>query len=186
MNYTAEIEYTPDNIRKLSRAVNNAFRFNLKVLYLIICIGLIVFGVVIGMNSLTGVVCIAFGCFLIPSVNAMEKNRASRLIRQLNGRVIRVRYQFSESGFSCFDSKENKNVEYGSIIRLLDAGDDLYLFPNSNQAYMLDKHSIVPRGEAGFKEFIADHVGLEWTYPMSLLTLNLKKLKFIRQNTRMR
>lgn len=185
MKYTAEIEYTPDSIKQLSNAVSNAFRFNLKMIYLVICIGLVVFGVVIGMNSLTGIVCIAFGCFLIPSVNAMENNRANRQIRQLKGKTVRVTYQFAPDGFTCFDSKVKRTYGYGSIIRILDAGDYLYLFPNPRQAFMIDKKSIAPRGEVMFKNFIAEKVGLEWTSPISIWTLSLKKIKFIKQNTRM-
>lgn len=184
MKYSASIQYTPDNIRLLSTAVNNTFRYKLKLLYLFCCAAMIFTGVMYGIDSTAGIACVAIGCFFIPSMNALEKNQANRLVRQLKGKVIRVTYQFLEDSFTCFDSKEQQNIQYDSIIRILNAKKHLYLFPNTNQAFMIEKSSINPHDEKNFERFLSQKIGLEWTTPISVWTLNVKNIKFIRRNTR--
>ena len=54
MKYSASIQYTPDNIRLLSTAVNNTFRYKLKLLYLFCCAAMIFTGVMYGIDSTAG------------------------------------------------------------------------------------------------------------------------------------
>ena len=61
----------------------------------------------------------------------------------------------------------------------------LYLFPNANQAYMIDLSTLEGVTKDELKSFLAKKVGLEWTKPMSMLTLNLRQLRFNKANTRL-
>ena len=36
-----------------------------------------------------------------------------------------------------------------------------------------------------FKAFLAEKVGLAWTKPMNLLSINLKQMRFNKENTRL-
>ena len=65
MKYSASIQYTPDNIRLLSTAVNNTFRYKLKLLYLFCCAAMIFTGVMYGIDSTAGIACVAIGCFFM-------------------------------------------------------------------------------------------------------------------------
>ena len=116
--YTASIKYTEENMHKLSRAINNTFRFNLKLIYAVICIGLLIGGVFVGLDNLTGIVMAAFGCFLLPSINVMEKHQANEAIKNLHGVVYTANYEFADDKFVCFNTKERNEFSYGSIIRM--------------------------------------------------------------------
>lgn len=183
--YRASIEYNPANMRLLAAAINNTFKYGLKVIYMGICLLLLILGAFIGWQNSTGIMLIAFGCFLIPSVNAMEKSQANRAIKQLNGQILHVSYTFYDDSFKCANAKEENIFPYSSLIRLVDGKGFFYLFPNAGQAYMIDKSALKPSQENQFKEFLAQKTGLQWTIPLSLMTLNLKQLQHNRKNTRL-
>ena len=184
--YTASIKYTDENMHKLSRAINNTFKFNLKLIYAVICIGLIIAGVLVGLDNVTGIVMTAFGCFLLPSINVMEKYQANQAIKNLHGVIFTVNYEFREDGFACFNTKERNEFSYETIIRMVKERDAYYLFPNAAQAYMLDKSSVKPAKEELFQEFLEKKTGLSFTLPNSFATLSLKKIRFDKANTRLK
>lgn len=182
--FSASIEYNSDTIMELSSAINNTFKIGFKAIYLVICIALIAIGSIIGFHSLVGIVCIAIGCFLLPSINANEKRQAREQIKQMNGHTLHVDYCFHDSHFICFDAKERNKFPYNSIIRLVKNVDYYYMFPNVSQAYMIDRSTIQPADMNKFENFISDKVGLQWTQKISLLTFSLKKWRFNKANTR--
>ena len=182
--YHASIEYNNDTIMSLSSSINSTFRLELKAIYLLICLLLIIAGTMIGMNTPTGLICVAFGCFFLPSVNAQEKRQARNQIKQMNGQSLHVDYTFTDSCFICSNSKERNEYSYSSIIRLVKEANYYYLFPNSEQAYMIDRSSITPNDEERFEGFISSKVGLQWTQKMSLLTLSIKQWRFNKANTK--
>ncbi|MCC8126855.1 MAG: YcxB family protein [Clostridiales bacterium] len=182
--FTASILYDEDHMRKLSACISATFQMGLKAIYLVICVGLLVAGATIGLDSPAGIVCIGFGCFLLPSVNVGEKSRCDREIRRMNGKWIRVNYQFNSENFVGIHESERNEFTYESIIRLVDSEGFFYLFPNPGQAYMIDKSTLNPQREEDFKKFIQKQVGLEWTRPASLFSLNIRQMKFNRMNTR--
>ena len=184
--YTASVVYDNTNMHALSHAINNTFKFNLKLIYAVICIGLIVVGVFLGFDNLTGIVCIAFGCFLLPSINVMEKYEANQAIKRLNGYVPKVNYEFRRDDFVCFNEKERNTFAYSTIIRMVRMKEAYYLFPNPTQAYMIDRTTLKPQDEEGFEALLAEKVGLEWTAPNSFLTLSLKKIRSDSKNTRLK
>lgn len=172
-------------MRLLAAAINNTFKYGLKVIYVGICLFLLILGAFIGWQNAAGIMLIAFGCFLFPSVNAMEKSQANRAIKQLNGQILQVNYTFCDSNFECASAKEENEFSYASLIRLVDGKGFFYLFPNAGQAYMIDKSALKPAQEDKFKAFISQRTGLQWTMPLSLMTFNLKQLQHNRQNTRL-
>ncbi len=182
--YRAAIVYNEERIKKLSACVHSTFHMNFKIVYTVFCLILVFAGCFIGMGTTVGLLCICLGVFLIPSANVLEKSQRDKAIERLHGKQIRVEYRFDEKNFSCFSGNEWQEYSYQSIIRLVEEKEFLYLFPNKAQAYMLDK-STLKKGEVErFKAFITNKVGLEWTKPVSLLTLSLKQLRFNRKNTR--
>lgn len=182
--YKASIEYNPDTLRRLNKVVTNTFQLKLKVFYLAVCIGLMVAGASVGLQNPSGIALIAIGCFLLPSVRVLERIRAEQAIRSMNGQVLKVEYLFHKNQFICSSDTEQNIFEYSSILRLVEEKDYLYLFPNAKQAYMIDVASICPADKEKFRSFLSRKVGLEWTRPFTLLTLNLRKLQFNRKNTR--
>ena len=70
------------------------------------------------------------------------------------------------------------------MIRLVSFKEYMYLFPNRTQAMMIDKNTLKPKDEDGFRDFLTEKTGLEWTRPMSVFTISLKQIRFNRKNTR--
>ena len=183
-HFTASIEYNSETLPLLARTINNVFRLRIKFFYLTLCIILLIAGAVLGWQTPQGVACIALGCFLLPSVRALERSGAQKAIRQLNGQPLKVTYDFQDHSFTCSSHKEHNEYAYSSIIRLLEDNHYFYMFPNTSQAYMINKSSLLPNQPEQFRMFIREQVGLQWTAPVSLATLNLRQIQFNRRNTR--
>lgn len=183
--YHASIEYNPTTLRKLNAVIVATFRYGLKMIYLGICVVLLVVGARIGLQTPRGVALICIACFLLPSSRAMDKNRAEQQIRRMNGKTLTVRYTFQKDRFWCEAPGEKKDFPYGSLVRLVEQPGYLYLFPNAQQAYMVDTATLKEGELEEFKAFLEKQVGLKWTKPMSMLTLNLRQLRFNKANTRL-
>lgn len=186
IEYKASIEYTPDNMRLLGAAIDNAFRFGMKISYGMICIVMILYACYTGLETPGSMLGVALGCLLLPSVNAFERQRTNAAIRRMKGKIVRMDYSFRDHSFLCATAEEKNEFRYDTLIRLMETRDFLYMFPNRDQAYMIDVSSIQPSGEKTFKAFITEKTGLQWTRKMSLLSLDIRALRFIRENTRKR
>ena len=183
--YHASIVYNPFTLRKLNAVISATFRYGLKMFYIGVCVVLLVLGARIGLQTPRGIALICIACFLLPSVRAIDKNRAEQTIRKMNGKTLKVEYTFEEERFWCEAPGEKADFTYDSIIRLVEDPDFLYLFPNAGQAYMIDLKTLEEGDREPFKAFLSEKVGLEWTKPVSLLTFNLKQLRFNKKNTRL-
>ena len=184
MKYSASIVYNQETLKELSKTVNNTFRFGQKACYVIACLALLITGCVIGLSTTGGILCAAFACLLLPSVKVMDSRRAAGSLRQLGSKSMTVRYIFREDGYICSNEKEHNEFHYVDIVRLVSHRGCLYLFPNRNQAMMIDKKTLKPDDEDGFKEFLTKKTGLAWTKPMSIFTISLKQIRFNQKNTR--
>ena len=184
-SYRANIVYNPYTLRRLNTIVSSTFRSGLKAIYLAICIGLLFAGAKLGLQTSQGVALICIACFLLPSIRMLDKNRAEQQIKRMNGKTLNVFYTFEDDQFWCATPGERNSFTYDSVIRMVEQSDFLYLFPNATQAYMIDISTIEGGTVDEFKAFLAEKVGLEWTRPMSFLTLNLKQLQFNKKNTRL-
>ena len=183
--YRASVVYNPYTLRKLNTVISGTFRYGLKMFYVGVCVALLVAGAMSGLQTPKGVAMICIACFLFPSVRAIDKNRAEQALRKMNGKTLKVEYTFGEDGFRCEAPGEKAEFTYDSIVRLVEQPDFLYLFPNASQAYMVDLSTLEEGKAEPFKAFLSEKVGLEWTKPVSLLTFNLKPLRFNRKNTRL-
>lgn len=184
--FSASIEYNPTTLRKLNTVINSTFRTGLKRIYLAICIGLVCAGAALGLQTPQGMALVCIGCFLLPSVRTVENNRGEQMIKRMNGKTLTVEYDFEEKQFFCAASGERNAFSYDSIARLVEDAGYFYLFPNAQQAYMVDRSTLKPDDEESFRTFITQQVGLEWTKPTTFLSMNLRTLRFNRRNTRLK
>ena len=183
--YQASIVYNPFTLRRLNSVVSATFRYGLKLIYLGICLVLLILGARTGLQTPRGVALICIACFMLPSIRALDKSRAEQTIRQLNGKTLTVQYTFTEDSFRCVTPDEKADYTYDTIARMVEQSDFLYLFPNANQAYMIDVSTLTGGDLDAFKAFLVEKVGLQWTKPMSLLSVNLKQMRFNKANTRL-
>ena len=103
----------------------------------------------------------------------------------MNGKTLKVEYTFEEDRFWCEAPGEKADFTYDSIVRMVEAPDFLYLFPNAGQAYMIDLETLKDGETESFKKFLSEKVGLQWTKPVSLMTTSLKQIRFNKKNTRL-
>ena len=183
--YHASVVYNPYTLRKLNSVISGTFRYGLKIFYVGVCVALLVAGAMSGLQTPKGVAMVCIACFLFPSVRAIDKNRAEQAIRKMNGKTLKVDYTFEEESFRCEAPGEKSDFRYEDIVRLVEDPEFLYLFPNASQAFMVDLSTLGEGDRESFKAFLSEKVGLEWTKPMSLLTVNLKQLRFNKKNTRL-
>ena len=183
--YQASIVYNPFTLRRLNSVVSATFRYGLKLIYLGICVGLLVLGARLGLQTPRGVALVCIACFMLPSIRALDKSRAEQTIRRMNGKTLTVQYTFTDDHFRCVTADEKADYTYDTIARMVEQSDFLYLFPNANQAYMIDVSTLTGGDVDAFKAFLAEKVGLAWTKPMNLLSINLKQMRFNKQNTRL-
>ena len=97
-----------------------------------------------------------------------------------------MEYYFEENRFICSAEKERNAFRYDTIIRLVKEKGYYYMFPNTNQAYMLDRNTLNPQEEEKFEKFIVKKTDLAWTHGMTFLTMNYKTWKYNQQNTKMK
>ncbi|MBQ6775166.1 MAG: YcxB family protein [Synergistaceae bacterium] len=151
---SASITYTPENLRELNRVINNTFKMPRKLIYIGVCIALMAAGASKGLNDTRGLALVCLGCFLFPSLRAVENTRLNTLIKQLNGRVVTVKYSFYDDYFTCWDGKEKNEFRYSSIIKTVKKRGNFYMFPNEEQAYMIDLSTLEGISEEKFLSFI--------------------------------
>ena len=155
---SASIEYTPKNLRELNKVINNTFKLTRKIIYILFCVALMAYGASLGLNNTRGLMLICAGCFLLPSLKAIENSRLNALIKRLNGKIIKVKYSFYEDFFTCWDEKETSRFNYNSIIKVVRRRRNFYMFPNENQAYMINLDTLENMNEEKFIDFINEKI----------------------------
>ncbi|MBQ9419052.1 MAG: YcxB family protein [Synergistaceae bacterium] len=158
---SASIDYTPENLRELNKTINNTFKLTRKFIYVGVCIALLSAGAMRGLNDTFGLALVCVGCFLFPSLRAVENARLNTLIKQLNGRIVRVEYSFYDDVFECWDGKQRSEFRYSSIIRTVKRRGNFFMFPNEDQAYMIDLSSLTNISTEKFIDFIDKKTGMK-------------------------
>ena len=186
--YTAEMSHNETTIRRLSKTQYDTFGTRNKVILIIICCVLFYFGLFGNSDGVVQIACLMAACFSIVSLNMPAKRNAEKTIKQLKGRDLKTRYSFGETAFSFGETDADDDAlttkEYTSIIRLVEEGPYFYLFVSRLGAYMIDKSTIRPSNVEGFKAFVQNAAGLEWTRPGGIGSLSIKKVVHNIKNTR--
>ena len=183
--YKASIRYDEGTVARLDRAISDSFFFSRRLCFYGICIALIAGGAFMGITTSAGMIALLMGCLLLPSASSVKSRNARQVVRAIKGRSLKMEYSFYEKEFVCsISSGDTTHNPYSSVIRLVEEKDYLYLFQKPTQACMVDVSTLSPAGTAEFKEFLSRKVGLQWTTPLSLFSLSLRKVRFNRENTR--
>jgi hypothetical protein len=182
--FHGKIEYNAGNLEKLSLMISSTFHTGRKLCLFGVCLLMIVFGGSIGYDRIQGMALACAGAFLFPLVNGYDRYKARHMLELLNGNVVTMQFMFYEQEFSCSNPAESNSFSYDTIIRMVDGEEDWYLFPNRQQAYMIDKSTLFPRKADAFMAFMTEKTGLQWTQPRSLLSLNLLQILHERKNTK--
>ncbi len=180
--YTAKIQYTAVEVKRLSKLVSRTFQAGSTLLRLAASVVMVGCGLYYG--GKWGLLLVAFGCIMFSSGDIITKYRTDKTIEAMNGRTVQVEYKFHEQEMVVLSGSEENHFSYDEIIRLVEDDKYLYLFPRRYQAFMVDSQAVIPKNKDGFKAFITGKTGLEWTKPVSLLMLNVRQIRFNRKNTK--
>lgn len=171
MNYTAKMKYSAETITKLTEMQYNVFQYREKLMLILASVFSLFLGFYMKSNSIIGVLLIFIGCILITGLNTRPRSIARMLIKQFNGVYPSLSYTFSQSGFA--SDQEKSEMNYSSVIRLIEDKKYLYIYVTKEKAYMIDSSTLSPNNLDGFKEFISSKTGLKWSKPFSLFSLTI-------------
>jgi hypothetical protein len=182
VKFRASVVYTPEKIQELEKVIASTFYQTPTIIRYLICVVLIAYG--LSKRTPGGFVLMAFAALIIGTGNMTGKYRANKTIEALNGKDLKMDYQFYDINFQT-DSLGQKAVhQYQDMMRLVEDTDCFYIFENASTSFRIDKGTISPGSEEAFKTFVAEKVGLEWTARVKLISTNLRTIRFNKKNTR--
>lgn len=182
--YTAGIVYDETTITKLDQIRTSTFRFSQRVVFLLLCIALIIGGVALGTGTVSGMICIVLGAFLIPSAGNMKSSNARQVLRAMKGKMLRMTYGFNDADFTCTAGENTTSNRYDAVIRMVEDDRYFYLFQTAMQVCMIDKETLKPENIGDFKVFLEKKVGLAWTKPVTFRSFSIAQMRFNKKNTR--
>lgn len=185
--YSAKINHSEDTIRRMAKVQCRTFgvgAMTASFLIALFLIGIGLFGK--PLPDAAQVICIAFGCFALVSMDQPAKVLAQQVIVSLNGNFPKVSYQFHEKDISLTGTDTAARVSYGEIIRLVEDKEYLYLFVTDKSAYMIDRAEVIPGDSLELKGFLAAKVGLDWTRNRLPINISVHYLYHNYKNTRKR
>lgn len=168
------MEHSSDTVKRFTALQYNTFEPLGKIVKIILALALIIIGSLSG--SSTALIFLLFlGCVLITNLNAKAQSIADQVERALNGKFPKLEYSFTETGF--IDGNGRPEIPYTELFRLIEDDEYFYLFVSKSSGYMIEASSVTGEDSTeGLKRLIAEKSGLEWTRPVTLVTLRLKDL----------
>ncbi len=185
--YKGSIIYDEESVQLLDATLQRTFFYWRRYVLFAVCIVFLFMGLRFTIRTGIGLVCILTGCFLAPfAANYVIPGAAARAsLEAIRGKRILMEYEFRDTDFICRIGKKETIYGYLRIVRLIDHGGHYYLCTDINQACMVDKRSIEPNQPERFMEFITKRSGLDWTRQPTVLGLNLRTIRFNRENTKL-
>ncbi len=175
--FRAEILYDEDTVRLMDQTVTDAYHPLRRVVWILIAIAMILYGVSVGIDSPLGMLFLFAGCILLPFSRKMTSYTGTRILRVMKGKQMRMSYRFAQDGiYSRTAGSEETRTLYSGIIRMISGDPYVYLFLNRNQALMIDIRTLTPKDRAAFDLFIKQQTGLEYTETLGLSSIRLSTL----------
>lgn len=174
--YTARINHSEDTVKTMARAQYESFRP--RSYYVMLCLSLALLAAALfiaGMGQGLKILCLAAGSFTLVSLDAPARQLGAQVVKSLKGKFPRMEYGFGEASVQLTGDTNVQSLGYNEIIRLYEDRDYFYLFIENRSAYMLDRSTVKPEQE-GFKAFLQEKTGLNWTSRKSILNTSLKTL----------
>lgn len=178
--YSASIEYTQENIRKLSEVVASCFHFWIRALIYTLCVFLLfaAFFFDVFSKKIATISIIAFACVIITNIKAPARHRADQNYRAIGSSPLHVEYEFWDSSFCVHATSEVSTIKYDDVFMIFKDTDYLYLFKDRRSAFMVDIKTISP-DSCSFITFLHQNTPAKWHYKTFLLTL-IERIKLYR------
>lgn len=174
--YSASITQSAQTIKRYARMQYSIFHRKVKLAGFAASVALVLIGGFLVEGEGLSLLLIFLGCIMFTNMNAPANFTANRVIALFNGRYPTLKYSFGPDGFG-IEGKEKK-IKYGSLMRLVEDDEYLYLFQTPQYGSMLKKSSIQgDDGAAGFRRMLENKTGLKWTKPSTFYNFGLKDLR---------
>lgn len=160
--YHTELQTDQTTITALSRAIYNCYGGKTKRTIVLISLLLAAAGFFLGIQKTAGIILIALACLLLSQIPYPAMYRARQVIQALGGRYPFLEYTFYADHFEMRIKDETQSYGYDGIRMLYREKGYLYLFPNENEAFMLDPKALDPEEPERFQEQLSEWTGLKW------------------------
>ncbi len=181
--FSAQMKHNEKTIQRLAQTQDSAFCWKRRIVQFLISLVLIWIGLFSSINSSVSIVCLLFGCWMVVSIDQPPKNRSKRIIRDIAGNYPNAEYLFHENTISVRNEDGSEQINYDDIFRIIEDDQYIYLFINKYSAYMFSRESIMPN-DIEFQAYLQDKIGLKFTKPLSLASINLLSLLYVKKNTK--
>lgn len=172
--YKAKMNHNQATITKLVQTQYDTFQFGKKILFYIIAMGMIFYGLYADSQMFTPWICLFLGCVMLSNASLSAKMTAKKIIKQMDGKFPKSEYTFDEKGFKFY--KEGEEIPYSRLIRLIEDKRYMYLYVSEQSAYMVDKTTVSDNDVEGLKSHISYESDLKWTRPPTLLNFGLNTI----------
>lgn len=180
--FRAKMKHSASTIQKLIQTQYDVFQFKKKLVHMIISLALILFGLYADQTMYMPIICLFIGCVMLANLNMQPRSQAKEVIKQMGGKFPKSDYTFTDEGFKFYDKGDI--IPYGTLVRLVEDRQYMYLYVTEQSAYMVDKGTVTGGTVDDLKDWLKIKTDLSWTRPASLLSFKLKDLFPGRQDSK--
>ncbi len=172
--YFVSTSYDAELLKKTAHVQGNTRTLH-NLIYAVICVALIVWGLQYGDNSMKGLPLVALGCILLPLSNYSLRRKARDAGEELGGKRVSVRYEFQPDQINLSSDKLHHTVKYEEVSALREDDDAFYLFYSRTGSIYIAKSSL-KKDQDGFRKFVEEKTKRKFKKSVSLLTFNIRDL----------
>lgn len=181
-HYDAEIQYDEQAVRTLANMQYRVFGGKIRIAVITVCCVFLAIGVLGNLSTTWRIFFLMLGCIPIPSINLPAKIVAERVIKQFNGHLPTMSYDFGEAAFHVETEQGSQDVRYSDVFRLIDDDHYLFIMMQNKSAYLLNRNG----NFADIKKRLARCTGFGWVSPRKFTQVSLRTLVRDYRATRMR
>ncbi len=176
IRYRAGMQYDEESVRKLDNVITDTYHIWRRIIWYVVAVAMVLYGVASGIGSVIGMLFTAAGCILLPAVRRIPSGRGNQIIQVMRGKTLSFAYEFREDRLISNAAGQDTPILYRDILKLVKDDRCYYLFQSKDQACMIDKQTLKPADAQGFEKFLQQKTGMEWSGPLSLGKMTLSAL----------
>lgn len=170
--FTAEMVQDKQTIRRLAVLQYDLFQTGRKLLFILVGIFMIFFGVMADLSLQAAGIVVFLGCFCLWFRKAPAQITANRMVDAIGGAYPHTKLYFHQDGADITDGKEWFHMPYHLIQRLVQDKKYYYLWLTHSTCYMIDKTTVEPDSNR-FQNFLEEQTGLLTEKPPTLFQFNI-------------
>lgn len=170
--FTAEMVQDEQTIRRLAVLQYDLFQAGRKLLFILLGIFMILFGIMADLPLQAAGIVVFLGCFCLWFRKAPAQITANRMVAAIGGAYPHTKLYFHQDGADITDGKEWFHMPYHLVQRLVQDKKYYYLWLTHSTCYMIDKTTVEPDLNR-FQNFLEEQTGLLTEKPPTLFQFNI-------------